>query len=268
MRFSHFLITLVSGCLAHGVLASESELARAYTATKAEATRLAGGPLDMPKRAILLHAIYRDSIGNHRFPLVALHGALWGYGFFKRNGPIGDAISKRYFYDRKEERRRKEMLRHFSNTLAETNRAVFIDTYTNYYFTKAHGTEPSADTYVPAPLLEALNRVHAAANLTSAALDEREKREIFKTALAVEQESTVGPTIAKAVADFQCPVMKFLALRPVVHFAYFPPGKRFFFHDFSDKTERIRRAIAAYDIAASVGWSEVEAAMHDYPDFR
>jgi hypothetical protein len=58
--------------------------------------------------------------------------------------------------------------------------------------------------------------------------------------------------------------MEFFALHPVVRFAYFPRGKRFYFRNFADQSERIRRALEAYDLAAEVGWDAVEAAMQDY----
>ena len=52
-----------------------NDLARAHEEIRADATRLAGGPGDMPQRVALLHAIFADSRGNHAFPEVALHGA-------------------------------------------------------------------------------------------------------------------------------------------------------------------------------------------------
>src|SRR5882757_2900249 len=122
-----------------------SDLARAHAEIRADATRLAGGPGDMPQRVALLHAIFADSNGNHAFPEVALHGALWAY---------------RYFYDVDERARRSYMLFEFSQGFKEANRSVFIDTYTNYVFSKRHGEAPGADEILAPELLEALNRVH------------------------------------------------------------------------------------------------------------
>ncbi len=260
-RLRLFLIAFASGLAGLGV--AHADLAADYAAIRAEATARAGNPLDMPKRAVLLDEIYRDSKGNHRFPLVALHGALWGYNFFQATGPIGDEVSKIYFYSKREVERRRQMLRDFSAAFAKTNRAVFIDTYTNYYFTKAHGTETGAERFLAPELLAALNRVHAAA-AGQVVLNQGELREIFQTALKFEQESTVGPRIQAAVDRFDCKLMEFFALHPVVHFAYFPDGTKFYFRNFANKAERIRRALASYDLAAAAGWPAVEAAMHDY----
>ena len=95
------------------------------------------GPGDMPQRVALLHAIFVDSGGNHAFPEVALHGALWAYGFYERRGVVSRMISYRYVYDREERARRAYMLFEFSQGFKQANRSVFIDTYTNYFFTQA-----------------------------------------------------------------------------------------------------------------------------------
>src|SRR5437868_14916304 len=115
---------------------STADLTSAYNAIRAEAQRLAGGPGDMPQRVALLHSIFVDSKGNHAFPEVALHGALWAYGFYQRRGAVSRMITYRYFYDRDERARRAYMLFVFSQGFKEANRSVFMDTYTNYFFTK------------------------------------------------------------------------------------------------------------------------------------
>src|SRR3954453_22910171 len=141
----------------------EAELQGAHDEIRAEATRLAGGPGDMPPRVALLHSIFCDSNGNHAFPEVALHGALWAYGFYERRGTVNRLINQRYFYDGEERARRSYMLFEFSNGFKEANRSVFVDTYTNYFFTKDHGDADGADEVLAPELLDALNRVHHAA---------------------------------------------------------------------------------------------------------
>ena len=153
----------------------QAVLVAAHAEMKAEAAGLAGGPGDMPQRVAVLHSIFEDSGRNHAFPEVALHGALWAYGFYERRGAVSRMITYRYFYDREERARRAYMLFVFSQGFKEANRAVFMDTYANYYFTKRHGEEAGADEVVAPELLDALNRVHRAARsaqrcrLTSAA---------------------------------------------------------------------------------------------------
>lgn len=205
------------------------------------------------------HAIWRDSGGRHAFPLIALHGALWGYDFFETSGKLGELIAYRYFYDSEEKANRLAMLNAFAEGFKAVNREVFIDTYTNYWFTKEHGSAPGAEELVATPLLEALNRVHA-----GGALDDGAKREVFEQALRFEQEVTVAPGIARELARFDCPILRALCLKPIVRFAYFPLLRTFYFRDFSDKAERIDRALRSFDIAAHKGWDAVDASMNGY----
>jgi hypothetical protein len=236
------------------------ELTTARDEIRAEAVRLAGGPGDMPQRVALMHSIFVDSGGNHAFPEVALHGALWAYGFYERRGTVSRMISSRYFYDREERARRAYMLFEFSQGFKEANRSVFIDTYTNYFFTKRHGEEPGAEEIVPPELLEALNRTHHAAR-AGKQLPRAERARIFETALLFEQETTVGPKVKEEVSKFDCPVLTKIVLKPIVHFAYFPRATLLRFHDFSDKQERIEKAVRAAALAEDAGWPYVGNAI-------
>lgn len=233
-----------------------TDLAGAYQAIRAEATRLAGGPGDIPQRVALLHSIFVDSGGNHAFPEVALHGALWAYSFYERRGTVNRMINQRYFYDREERARRAYMLFEFSQGFKEANRSVFIDTYSNYLFTKAHGEDAGADELIPARLLEALTRVHHAAR-SGRQISRRERGEVFETALLFEQENTVGPKVRAEVAKFDCPILTAIVLKPIVRFSYFPRLTFLRFHDFGETDERIEKAIRSYELAERAGWDLV-----------
>jgi hypothetical protein len=240
--------------------ATASDLAAAHTEIRDEAVRLAGGPGDMPQRVALLHSIFVDSGGNHAFPEVALHGALWAYGFYERRGAVARMISYRYLHDREERSRRAYMLFEFSQGFKEANRSVFVDTYTNYFFSKRFGESPGADAIVAPELLDALNRVHHA-NRSDRSLRSAERGRVFETALLFEQESTVGPKVKEGVSKFDCPVLTSLVLKPVVHFGYFPRRTLLFFRDFSDVDERIEKATRSYRLAEEAGWSSVADAI-------
>lgn len=214
----------------------------------------------MPQRVALLHSIFVDSRGNHVFPEVALHGALWAYGFYERRGAISRMIAYRYFYDREERASRAYMLFQFSQGFKEANRSVFIDTYTNYWFSKHHGESPGADEVLPPELLEALNRVHHAST-RGRTMPRGERERVFEKALLFEQEMTVGPKVKEEVSKFDCPVLTNLVLRPLVRFGYFPRLTLLRFRDFSDTDERIEKAVRSYRLAEDAGWPAVSEAI-------
>ena len=233
-----------------------SDLAGAYAEIRADAQRLAGGPGDMPQRVAFLHAIFADSYGNHAFPEVALHGALWAYGFYERRGTISRMIAYRYFYDADERARRSYMLFEFAQGFKEANRSVFVDTYANYVFSKRHGEAPGAGEILAPPLLEALNGVHRAAR-ERRLLPRAERARVFERALLFEQELTVGPKVREEVAKFDCPVLSAIVLRPIVRFSYFPRTTYLAFRNFGDTDERIEKAVRSYELAEHRGWPRV-----------
>ncbi|PIQ84178.1 MAG: hypothetical protein COV75_03550 [Candidatus Omnitrophica bacterium CG11_big_fil_rev_8_21_14_0_20_63_9] len=241
----------------------DTVLRQAYERLRADAMLLAGELTDIPKRVAGLHAIYRHSKGNHAFPQVALHGALWAYGFFETTGTLGNAISYRYWYSRNERVFRLQMLKTFSDGFKSANRSVFIDTWTNYYFSLRYGTEREANQIIAQELLDGLNAVHEAAR-RGFALGKAEKKKMFELSLRWEQEQTVAPTVKEEVAKFSCPILTALVLKPAVRFRYFPRWKYFFFKNFADTSERIQRAMDSYDLAERIGWDVVVNTMAAY----
>ena len=240
-----------------------SALRQRYEELKVEATKLAGGLLDIPRRVIILNDLYADSQGNHAFSLLAAHGALWSSGYFEVGGSLGRLIAHRYFYNSTERAYRLGLLDEFAAAFRRVNRLVCIDTYTNYYFTKEYGTEPGSREILPESLLSGLNFIHSACH-AGRTLTPSEKRSIFEQSFRCEQEHTVAPGVETAVAAFQCRIMKFLVLHPVVRFSYFPWGRYLLFRNFADKSERIDKGMQAYDHAASMGWPHVHSSLRRY----
>jgi hypothetical protein len=230
---------------------------------KSEATLLAGDLLDIPRRVSLLYNLYLDSGRNHAFSQIAAHGALWAFRYFEVGGSLGRLIGRRYFYNATERAMRLGLLQEFAEGFRRVNRQVCIDTWTNYHFVAQYGHLPEAAEILPAPLLDALIRVHFARK-SGAALSAAEKRRVFEQSFLCEQEVTVAPGVAQAVAGFECRVMKFLCLRPFVRFAYFPGCKHLFFRNFADQQERIAKGMRAYDYAAQAGWPQVAESMRAY----
>ena len=234
-----------------------------YQIMRREATVLAGEPSDIPQRAALLHEIFLDSCGNHGFAEVATHGALWGFRFFETTGTLGRLISYRYFYDSKEMKYRHGLLQTFADGFKTANRSVFIDTYSNYYFTKKFGEEKEAEEFFKPDLLEALRQIHRAAK-TKKQIELGARRKLFQTTLQWEQETTVAPKVKEEISRFDCPILRNLVLKPVVRFKYFPRFKIFWFKNFSNTDERIRKAHESFEVAEKAGWEKVFSSMKSY----
>ena len=64
-----------------------------------ESERLAGALPDLERRATVYHHLYRESGGNHAFPVIAAHGALWAGGYFRFGLRLGAALSWQFAFD-------------------------------------------------------------------------------------------------------------------------------------------------------------------------
>ena len=242
---------------------TQQDLATEYATIKAEAEVLAGDLMDIPQRATVLNEIYLDSGRNHTFPQIAVHGALWAFGFFEVGGRLGRLIAKRYFYSSKERAYRLGILQTFAEDFRRINRLVCIDTYTNYHFSKRFGREPGADQWIPPDLLAQLNRVHAC-SATGDSLSPDEKQEVFRQSFKWEQELTVAPGVQAAIEAFDCPFMRGLCTKPIVRFAFFPRWRFLWFRNFYNKDERIKKGLQVYDYARTVGWDQVVESIGRY----
>jgi regulator of extracellular matrix RemA (YlzA/DUF370 family) len=238
-------------------------LADQYETIRREAASLAGAPADIPQRAAMLHEIFLDSAGNHGFAEVAAHGALWGYRYFETAGTLGRLVSYRYFYNPRERRYRHGLLQSFADGFKEANRSVFIDTYSNYHFTKQFGEEHEATSIVRPELLAALRTIHRAAR-AGELLDAATRGRLFRTVLEWEQETTVAPKVQEEIARFDCPILKRLVMKPIVRFGYFPRLRYFWFRNFGDTAERVRNACRSFRLAEQAGWDRVTSSIQGY----
>ena len=51
---------------------------------------------------------------------------------------------------------------------------------------------------------------------------------------------------------------------PIVRFAYFPRWRYLWFWNFTNRAERIRKGLKAFEYARRRGWPGVEARLRDY----
>jgi len=242
---------------------SADALREKFDEIQCRAVRLAGGLEDLAQRAAVYHHVYKHSSGNHVFPLIAAHGALWARGYFRFGLQLGGWLSWPCALSTGRRIELVEQLRDFANAFRDINRRVCIDTYTSFHFTAQFGNASIASELVAPAQLEALNRMHHATR-HGQLLSDLQKREIFETFFRNEQEKIVGPGIAAAVSAFDWPLVKSIALRPWIRFAYFPRRKSIWFGNFSSQEERVANGLRAFEFAAGVGWHCVEDALRNY----
>ena len=240
-----------------------TDLDEIHAALQAEATQLAGGLTDAVQRAAVYRHMYRFSGGNHVFPLIAAHGALWSRGYFRAARRLATALSWQYVLNPDVRQLQLERLTQFENVLRDINRRVCVDTYVNLHFTARCGVEKDAERLVPAPLLEAMARLHRARR-SDKSLSDAEKRLIFEAHFRNEQQHVVGPAINAAVAEFDWPLVRAIALRPPIRFSYFRGAQCLLFRNFAESSERISKGLRAFQFAAETGWSHVEASLARY----
>ena len=226
-----------------------------------EATLLAGAPGDLVQRASVYLNLYHHSAGNHVFPLIAAHGALWGAGHFRRGARIGRVLAMGL--SGAERARRMAQVDAFATAFKDINRRVCIETCVAYHLTHAHGDDPALRELIAPEPVDALNACHAAVR-AGRKMSSGEKHALFTAFFQWEQDTIVSPAVERAVADFDWPVMRALVLRPPIGFRYFRPGEWLWFRKFDEKSERIARGQQAFVIADIQGWAHVEATLDSY----
>jgi hypothetical protein len=228
-----------------------------------EATALAGSIGSLAQRASVYHHMFEHSGRNHAFPLLAAHGALWAKGYFQAGMRFGWAAAwgeAMLGADRQDLVRR---LHRFADDFRDINRRVCVETYFIYHLTADRRLAGVSGKLVPPDLLDQMARCHAARR-AGQALSEIERRSLFTAFFLWEQENIVGPAVERAFEEFHWPLIKALALKPRIRFAYFPRRAPLIFKSFADMDERIDRGLAAFDLAATAGWEAVEAALSSY----
>lgn len=227
------------------------------------AQSLAGRIEDLTQRASVYHHLYAHSGGNHSFPLLAAHGALWASGYFKMGMRFGSfAASVQQFLGDDAGELRKS-LKAFADDFRDINRRVCVETYFIYHLTADPDLKEIAEHLVPMELLEQMNRCHAA-RLAGHKLSDSDRRSLFSAFFLWEQENIVGPSIKVAFSKFDWPMIKRMALKPKIRFAYFDQRSPLTFRHFADTDERVAMGMAAFDRACAKGWDEVESALADY----
>src|SRR5687767_5559712 len=199
--------TTIDSSLYKGIPMTSDDMRNRLAAMRTEGEKLAGGLTQLAQRASVYRHIYRASGGNHIFPLIAAHGALWARGYFRWALALGRKLAWQYAWNPALQRRQLASLDNFAAAFRDINRRVCADTYANFHFTAEYGDHPDAAVLVPTDLLQALNRMHCAQR-AGRTLSTPQKQEIFTAHFLNEQQHVVSPSLQAAVDAFDWPVAK------------------------------------------------------------
>jgi hypothetical protein len=70
--------------------------------------------------------------------------------------------------------------------------------------------------------------------------------------------------VERTIRDINDPIVRAIAFRPIVHFAFFPRLRFLFFSDFTKTDQRIKKGWEACTVAEEVGWAMTERAIGKY----
>lgn len=228
-----------------------------------EAENLVGAADDLKRRAIVYHHLYKDSYGNHVFPLLAAHGVLWGDKYMRYGEWLGNISAYKYVFCKGGREKKVQALQSFLHAFREINRQVCVGAYATYYLTKQYPNEPDVQQFISSEMAQYLNRCHEAAQEKNS-FEIEEKKALYSSFFHWEQKAIVGSDVLSAEREFEWACMKFFSLRPIVNFSYFPFYRKLAFCNFINAEERVQNGMKAFDIANKVGWGRVEEGLRAY----
>lgn len=235
----------------------------AYDRLQQEGTALAGGLTDLVRRAAVYHHLYADSGGRNVFPLIAAHGALWGSGYFALGSRVGHWCSLVDVFQPQRRRRRLDALSAFANAFRDINRQVCAQAYALYHYTRLHGRTPVSEAAATPALLDGLLACHTSAR-AGTPFSQAQRAQLFQAFFLWEQHHIVSTAVEQAVAAFEWPLLRRLAMQPRIRFRYFPRNPQMRFGDFAAQDERIEKGLRAYALAEQVGLAQVEVSLRNY----
>lgn len=235
-----------------------------YEQFRAKGYALAGGICDFEQRACVYRHLYDDSGGRNVFPLIAAHGALWAAEYFAAGMRAARLCALPCLLIPGLRDRRIRALEHFADQFRDINRRVCAESYAIYHYTWEHGAGPAIRARIGHALADAICACHASRR-SGTPFSASMREQLFEAFFRWEQQHIVAPSVARAFADFDWPLIRFLARRPRIAFAYFGPGHQLRFKDFASEQERIVRGLQAYRRAEQVGLDQVERSFRLYP---
>lgn len=235
-----------------------------YELLRKEGYALAGGLDDLRRRARVYHRMYQDSGKRNVFPLIAAHGTVWALGYFKK-GLLGAQLATLpYLFMPRTRAAKLRAIADFADSFRDINRRVCAESYAVYHYTKRYGGDSFIRSVIGDGFADILGECHASGRLNSPFSQERRER-LFAAFINWEQERVVAPLVTETFKRMYPGLIKFLALRPRIHFSYFGKNFRMQFDNFASQGERVEQGLQAYRHAEAVGLEQVERALDRLP---
>jgi hypothetical protein len=234
--------------------------AAAYEQLRTEGYALAGELHDLQQRVSLYHRLYLESGKRHVFALIAAHGSLWAKGYFKLGQRGARIASLPSLCIPGKRARQLEAAAVFADCFRSINRQVCAESYAIFSYTRLYGGNDLIRAVIGRRFTTLLTECHASSK-AGTEFPRYKREQLFHAFLAWEQDHIVVPKVAQAFADFDWPLIAWLARRPVIQFAYFGKHKRLRFRDFASQEERLSAGMHACRIAEDMGLQRVEDAL-------
>ena len=232
----------------------------AYESLRTAGYALAGESGDFLQRARVYRDMYHDSGKRNVFPLVAAHGALWASTFFKF-GMLGSGLmSLLYLFTPRLRRAKLRSASEFADKFRDINRRVCAEAYAVHHYTKRYGGTSFIRSVIGDEFADILDACHVSNNVKSP-FSKEQREQLFSACFKWEQEAVVVPMVAEAFDSLDWNLIKYLANRPRIVFAYFGISFHLQFKNFSSQDERISGGLLAYRRAEEVGLDRVESML-------
>jgi hypothetical protein len=222
---------------------------------------MAGEPDDFVKRAVHMAGVAMDTRMQHLFPAIWANASLkigpWFVlpkGFLSNILPLFARNSQSF-------QAGKQKLHQLSQQLCETNRDIFTQLMTQYYFLKYCGQHPEAWKFIHHKQPQALHALYQKL-FEGQHLSPDEKQMLYEADLTLEQEHVVEPQIQKLSQALDWPLIQRLLKRPIIRLPFFPPRTQIRFKDFFDLADRMRCGMKALDLARQTAEHDIQKGIY------
>ncbi len=229
---------------------------------RAAVEEMAGEPDDFVLRAVHMTGVAMDTQMQNLFPAIWASASLKIGPWFILPKGILSSVLPLFSWGLQPFQEGKQKLHDLSQQLCETNREIFTQLMTRYYFLKTCGKHPEAWRHLDHDQPHALNalyqRLFDQKSLEKQPLSPEEKQFLYEADLALEQKTVVEPRIQRIIQALDWPFIQKLLKKPKIQLPFFPGHKRIRFHNFFDLADRMRWGMKAFDLARQVSVEQIQ----------